>query len=97
MLELVHTDIYKNDELKHWGIIGMKWGIRRYQNPDGSLTSEGRERYGVKTVADTKSLSYSKDYLVLKQKKNRTDKENEKFKRLETGKKHFENSGCFSS
>ena len=32
-------------ELKHWGILGMKWGIRRYQNPDGSLTPEGKERY----------------------------------------------------
>lgn len=32
-------------ELKHWGILGMKWGFRRFQNPDGSLTTEGRERY----------------------------------------------------
>ena len=54
MLDLVHTDIYENYELKHWGILGMHWGIRRYQNPDGSLTPEGRERYGVKTVDETK-------------------------------------------
>ena len=33
------------NELKHWGILGMKWGVRRYQNEDGSLTPEGRERY----------------------------------------------------
>ena len=37
------------NELKHWGILGMHWGIRRYQNPDGSLTPEGRERYLKKT------------------------------------------------
>lgn len=32
-------------ELKHWGIPKMRWGFRRFQNYDGSLTAEGRERY----------------------------------------------------
>lgn len=32
--------------LKHHGIRGQKWGIRRYQNPDGTLTAEGKKRYG---------------------------------------------------
>lgn len=31
--------------LRHFGIPNMRWGIRRYQNPDGTLTPEGRERY----------------------------------------------------
>lgn len=33
------------DELYHAGIKGMRWGVRRYQNPDGSLTPAGRKRY----------------------------------------------------
>lgn len=33
-------------ELKHYGVKGQKWGVRRYQNKDGSLTSEGRKKYG---------------------------------------------------
>ena len=34
-------------ELYHHGILGQKWGIRRFQNKDGSLTSAGKKRYGV--------------------------------------------------
>jgi hypothetical protein len=37
--------IIYNGELYHHGIKGMKWGRRRYQNPDGSLTPAGRKRY----------------------------------------------------
>ena len=34
----------ENNELKHHGIIGMKWGVRRYQNKDGTLTAAGKKR-----------------------------------------------------
>jgi len=32
--------------LAHHGVKGMRWGVRNYQNPDGTLTAEGRRRYG---------------------------------------------------
>lgn len=41
-------------ELYHSGIKGMKWGIRRYQNKDGSLTPAGRKRYGNDDVETSK-------------------------------------------
>lgn len=40
--------MYEN-YLAHYGILGMKWGIRRYQNKDGSLTAAGRKRAGIKS------------------------------------------------
>jgi len=33
------------DTLEHFGIKGQKWGVRRYENPDGTLTPEGQKRY----------------------------------------------------
>lgn len=48
------------DYLIHYGINGMKWGIRRYQNEDGTLTSEGRERYAKKMTKKVNRLEQRK-------------------------------------
>lgn len=36
-----------SNELQHHGVKGQKWGVRRFQNTDGSLTAEGKKRYSV--------------------------------------------------
>lgn len=51
-----------NAELYHYGIKGMKWGVRRYQNEDGSYTSLGKER---------RRVEYSDDYKRASELKNR--------------------------
>lgn len=38
--------VYAN-ELNHYGVLGMKWGVRRYRNADGTLTDAGKKRKGV--------------------------------------------------
>ena len=48
------TEILSADELMHFGIKGMHWGVRRYQNEDGTLTDLGKKKQNVK---DAKRLS----------------------------------------
>lgn len=76
---------YSPYELYHFGIKGQKWGIRRYQNSDGSLTKEGKQRYRVntigeyrkrqldagKSISDTTSSNIGKATEILRKKRNK--------------------------
>ena len=46
MIKVSKWTCTRTNELQHHGIKGMKWGRRRYQNADGSLTAAGKKRYG---------------------------------------------------
>ena len=49
----------ESTELMHYGIKGQKWGVRRYQNKDGSLTAAGKKRYDSLTSAADKAKRFS--------------------------------------
>jgi hypothetical protein len=53
------TDVNSN-ELAHHGIFGMKWGVRRYQNKDGTLTAAGKKQ---KTSKKNNSLVKGKAFV----------------------------------
>ena len=82
-----------NNQLKHWGVMGMKWGRRRYQNPDGSLTPEGKRRYAYKQMSLSEKIAYKKKYKAQKAalekareaRKAKQEFEAEKKKVLESG------------
>lgn len=66
------------DYLEHHGILGMKWGVRRFQNKDGSLTPEGRARYG-DVLTKKQMQGYIHDY-NLRTGSNKTINKNTVFK-----------------
>lgn len=58
-------------ELYHHGILGQKWGVRRFQNQDGSYTAAGKERYGIEDGKRRSLKSYALEYKDRRENKNR--------------------------
>lgn len=75
MSEFIVTRENDSDVLCHWGVRGMKWGVRRYQNKDGSLTKAGKKHY------DKETAELKAEKKVLKN-KARTQKKMDKLKDL---------------
>lgn len=71
----------ENNTLQHWGILGMKWGVRRYQNKDGSLTNAGKKRLSRKQLKQrAKNLEKAREARAQKK-----ALEEEKKKAIESG------------
>ena len=102
---LCHEDLLLEDYLAHSGIKGQKWGIRRYQNEDGSLTEEGKRRYlkgynesekktdtiktKIKTL-DKKNFKSEKEYEeALKKLKQERKESKAKTKSIEKNRDHY--------
>lgn len=73
----------EDSELYHHGIMGMKWGVRRYQNKDGSLTNAGRKHRGlIEQIRYNRKMKKVRKAKVEKAKEQQKAKE-EQVKRLQ--------------
>lgn len=76
--------------LYHHGILGMKWGVRRFQNKDGSLTSAGKKRYGDGDSSSGDSGQSKKKKFSISKKSGGKDTEQKKEQTKEQTKEEYE-------
>ena len=74
------------NELMHWGIKGMKWGVRRYQNKDGSLTPAGKKRYDKEMAKLKEEEKIAKNKLRTQAKLNKLDEKRKEIAARKSGK-----------
>lgn len=70
MYYVYNGEMYSEEELIHHGILGQKWGVRRFQNNDGSLTVAGKKRYDFKSAGDYKKALNKVDQGIAEEKRS---------------------------
>ena len=69
--EIRNLDLVNKPDLMHFGILGMKWGVRRYQNPDGTLTELGKRRVANKLTKRERKIAKRVDRAKAREEKRR--------------------------
>ena len=79
-----------DDTLAHHGIKGQKWGVRRYQNADGSFTDSGKKRYYRQQVIETRKAHGAIEKEHLRGSRELAKLRNENLKKLKAKKRNKE-------
>lgn len=74
------------NELIHWGIKGMRWGIRRYQNKDGTLTTAGKKRYAKEMAKLKEEERVAKNKQRTQAKLDKLDEKRREIEAIKSGK-----------